>query len=82
MQYKPINTSFASHYGCSFRVSARIAGNSQLSGPKRGITIETPALFLTGFEKVHNPFFANEGNHNGLIVVIPNETSVPTTLCK
>lgn len=48
-----------------------MAGSSHASGPNLGITIISPALFLTGFENVHNAGLPKDDNQAGLITVHP-----------
>ena len=49
-----------------------MAGSSQPSGPKCGMTIDTFELFLNGFENVHNVDFPRDDSQAGFTTVRPN----------
>lgn len=57
---------------CSYEDSAFIAGNSQPSGPNRGIVIISPDTFFVDFEKEHNDGFPKVANHLGFVTVFPS----------
>jgi hypothetical protein len=48
-----------------------IAGSSQASGPNRGIVINSPALFLIGFENLQSTSFPRTDSQAGLMIVKP-----------
>lgn len=50
---------------------ALIAGSSQASGPNRGIIINSPALFLIGFENLQSTSFPRTDSQAGLMIVKP-----------
>ena len=52
------------------QIESALNGGSSQPGPYRGMTIITPSLFLTGFEKVQRGF-ARGATHDGLICVSP-----------
>ena len=52
-------------------VPVLIAGSSQASGPKRGIVINSPALFLIGFENLQSTSFPRAESQAGLMIVRP-----------
>ena len=56
-------------YYCT--LEAFTAGNSQPLGPKCGMTIISPSLFLTGLEKVHKDL-PRVDSQAELMVVTPN----------
>ena len=55
----------------SYEGSHFIAGNSQPSGPNRGIVIISPDIFFVGFEKEHSNGFPKVANHLEFTTVIP-----------
>ena len=54
-----------------YRYAAFIGGSSHCSGPNLGIVINTLALFLAGFVKVHSVGFPRVDSQAGLISVSP-----------
>lgn len=52
---------------------ALMAGSSHPCGPKRGIVINVPTLFGTGFENVQRVSFPREDNQPGFVIVNPTK---------
>ena len=51
--------------------SALTGGNSHLSGPKYGVVVKIPKLFLTGLENEQSVALPRDDSHAGLIIVTP-----------
>jgi len=48
-----------------------MAGNSQPSGPKRGVTIKEPSVLLNVLEYVHKVVFPRDESQEALTMVNP-----------